>query len=88
MQFQPPTSQSRLVGHVTKTLLVQSETACEAYCFDDDDCMSINLGPQRKGGQHKCELSLSDHNIHPKDLMQQQGFIYKSVWVSNGIRIY
>ncbi|CAH3018206.1 unnamed protein product [Porites evermanni] len=42
--------------------------------------MSVNLGPQRKGGQHICELSLSDHNIHPKDLMQQQGFIYKSVW--------
>ena len=81
MHFQPPTLQSRFVGHVIRTLSVLSGTACEASCFDDDDCTSINLGPQQQG-KHICELSSSDHNIPPKDLSHKQGFIYKSVWVS------
>lgn len=82
MQFQPPTPGRSLAGHVIWSLLVDSGTACEANCFEDDDCMSVNLGPKNQG-KHLCELSGSDHNLHPEGLMKRSKFIYKSVWVSN-----
>ena len=81
MQFGPPTPGRSLAGHVIRRLLVDSETACEANCFDDDDCMSVNLGPKNQG-MHLCELSSSDDNLHPEGLKERSKFIFKSVWVS------
>ena len=82
MQFRPPTPGRSLAGHVIRRLLVDSGTACEANCFDDDDCMSVNLGPKNQG-KHLCELSSSDDNLHPEGLRERSKFIYKSVRVSN-----
>ena len=82
MQFQLPVTDRIFVGHVIKSLLVKSEIGCEANCFDYNDCMSVNLGPQ-EDGTYLCELSSSDHTLHPDDLLQHNKFIYKPVWVSN-----
>ena len=64
-----------------KSMMVTSEIGCEANCFDDDDCMSVNFGPP-EDSKNLCELSSSDHDIHPEGLIQQEGFTYKPVWVS------
>lgn len=70
-----------LEGHVIRKAQVKSAVGCETICFVDNDCMSINLGPL-KHGKYLCELSSSDHDIHPEDLKYQEGFIYKPLWVS------
>lgn len=69
------------MGHVIKGIWVTSEEGCEANCFAEDDCMSINFGPKSQE-KHLCELSSSDHNLHPEDLKERLSFIYKSTWVS------
>ena len=70
-----------LVNHVIKSVQVNSETECEINCFAHHDCMSVNLG-QSDDGKYLCELSNSDHNIHPEDLKQKHIFIFKPVLVS------
>lgn len=87
VQFEPPTLQRSLAGHVIKRFWGKSEGECEANCFDDDDCMSINFGPKTEG-KHLCELSSSDHNLNPEDLKERAKFIYKSVVVSENTIMY
>ena len=69
------------MGHVIKGIWVTSEEGCEANCFAEDDCMSINFGPKSQE-KHLCELSSSDHNLHPEDLKERSSFTYTSMWVS------
>ena len=69
------------MGHVIKSVWVTSEAGCEANCLAENDCMSINFGPESQE-KHLCELSSSDHNLHPEDLKERSSFIYKSIWVS------
>ena len=84
LQFELSTPKRSLAGHVIKSFWVKSGASCEANCFDNDDCMSINFGPKTQG-KHLCELSSSDHNLHPEDLKERPKFIYKSVLVSQNI---
>ena len=81
MQFQQPIYNHSLVRHLIKSRKTNSEIGCESFCFADDDCMSVNLGPL-EDNRYLCELSSSDHNLHPEDLKHRKGFIYKPVWVS------
>ncbi|XP_078372777.1 uncharacterized protein LOC144656430 [Oculina patagonica] len=78
LQFKLPVNNRKLVGHVIKSVLVKSEIGCEAKCFKEDNCMSMNLGPL-EDGKHVCELSSSDHDLHPEDLKHQEEFIYRPV---------
>ncbi|XP_078374669.1 uncharacterized protein LOC144658185 isoform X1 [Oculina patagonica] len=78
LQFKLPVNNRKLVGHVIKSILVKSEIGCEANCFKEDNCMSMNLGPL-EDGKHVCELSSSDHDLHPEDLKHQEEFIYRPV---------
>ena len=43
----------------------------------DDNCVSYNIGPPIKD-QVLCQLSDSDHIQHPKDLVTQEGFVYRN----------
>ena len=81
LEFKPPINRRMLIGHVIKGLLVNSVGGCEANCFMNDDCVSMNLGPL-EDGKRVCELSNSDHDMHPEDLKYQLEFIYIPVWVS------
>ena len=38
--------------------------------------MSINFGPGDSGA-YLCELSHSDHELHPEDIKKRDGFIYR-----------
>ena len=65
-----------------KSLQVNSADGCEVNCFINDDCVSVNIGPL-EDGKHVCELSSSDHNIHPEDLKDQIYFIYRPALVNS-----
>ena len=61
--------------HVT-----ESPEDCELQCYLEDDCMSINIGVMGDKTYY-CELSDSDHVVHPRDLENQKDVIYRSVQV-------
>ncbi|KAJ7352808.1 hypothetical protein OS493_033618 [Desmophyllum pertusum] len=44
----------------------------------EHNCVTFNVGPSRdEDGTYICELSDSDHKIHPEALVRQNGFTYK-----------
>ncbi|XP_067045032.1 uncharacterized protein [Acropora muricata] len=64
-----------LYGHVNKSYIIESKAHCEHKCYLDADCMSTNtkiLHP----GKFLCELSDSDHKLHPEHLKFGQNFTY------------
>jgi len=66
-----------LTGHVIKTSLVPVPALkmCQSKCFEDDKCVSYNLGPV-EGGIRTCELSAADHWMRPIFLFDKQGSEY------------
>ena len=82
IQFKQAIVNRILVGHVIKSVRVTSEIACEANCFENNDCMSVNFGPLEADGKHLCNLSNSGHDLHPEDLKERSEFIFKPIWVS------
>ena len=76
MHFTTPVRENTLVGHVIRSLEVERESACTVSCYLEVNCVSLNLGPLQDG-KHVCELSDSDHHIHPEDLVRRVGFAYK-----------
>lgn len=49
--------------------------------------MSYNLGPKLVDDTHKCELSNSDHVLHPEDLVGRDGFVYQPFEVRADLNI-
>ena len=64
----------------------ESPEDCELQCYLEDDCMSINIGIMGDETYY-CELSDSDHVVHPRDLENQKDVIYRSVPVRGCIEI-
>ena len=52
----------------------ESPEDCELQCYLEDDCMSINIGIMGDETYY-CELSDSDHVVHPRDLENQKDVI-------------
>ena len=69
-----------LGGHLVKSYEVNSRDDCEFQCYMESECMSINFG-LGANGKYLCELSSSDHELHPQDLKHRSGFIYGSTLV-------
>ncbi|XP_031559901.1 uncharacterized protein LOC116296085 [Actinia tenebrosa] len=67
-----------LENHVFEMVEVTDDAHCESLCFLDDRCISYNY--YRSAGEEKymCELSDSDHFMHPGDLVDRPGVIYRS----------
>ena len=83
LKFKPAMKGYSLQGHMIKSFNVQRESACEARCFMEHNCVTFNVGPSRdEDGTYICELSDSDHKIHPEALVRQNGFTYKPTEVS------
>ncbi|KAL9956969.1 hypothetical protein ACROYT_G038540 [Oculina patagonica] len=76
LEFEPSIDGQSLFNHVIETYLTVSQNDCELKCYMDNECMSINFGPGASGA-YLCELSDSDHDLHPDDLQQRDGFIYR-----------
>ncbi|XP_028515280.1 uncharacterized protein LOC110240459 isoform X2 [Exaiptasia diaphana] len=67
-----------LVNHTYKTLQsVIDDDGCQFYCFLDDVCISYNFDEQ----QRICNLSDSDHIIHPEDLVYTPNAVYRALKV-------
>ncbi|XP_078351691.1 uncharacterized protein LOC144636371 isoform X1 [Oculina patagonica] len=66
-----------LQGHVIKNLSLQLSTRdpCRGQCVMESSCVSINIGPPINN-KVVCELSDSDHRLHPDDLKPRAGFTY------------
>ena len=71
-----------LQGHVFKNLTMQGENTCEINCYVEHDCVSYNVGPSDEDDVKICELSDSDHKIHPEALGRRNGFTYRTTKVS------
>ena len=79
LSFGSPFHNKALVNHVIKniTLGLGMRSFCRGRCILDDNCVSYNIGPPIKD-QVLCQLSDSDHIQHPKDLVTQEGFVYRN----------
>ncbi|XP_015775932.1 PREDICTED: uncharacterized protein LOC107354048 isoform X1 [Acropora digitifera] len=73
--FHPPMNDRYLYGHVNKSYVIESKADCEHKCYLDADCMSTNTKILHTG-KFLCELSDSDHKLHPEDLTFGQNFTY------------
>lgn len=65
-----------LIGHMIKTIPVETDDHCEIACYRDLMCLSYNIGPKQAHG-YQCELSKSDHIRDPADLVPMAGYIYR-----------
>ena len=73
-----------LQGHVIKNLSLELGTRdpCRGQCVMENRCVSINIGPPIND-RVVCELSDSDHSLHPEDLKARAGFTYTGTEVKN-----
>lgn len=56
------------------------EVTCRDRCVMEGTCVSFNIGPPTND-RVICQLSDSDHTLHPSDLKLQAGFAYKGAEV-------
>lgn len=82
LRFKPAMEGYSLQGHVLKTFKLQTESMCEVRCFEENNCVSYNLGSWDEDGAYRCELSYSDHDTHPEALVPQNGVTYRPTEVS------
>lgn len=82
LKYKPAIKEYSLQGHVIKNLTVKRESACHARCFIEHDCVSFNIGSSNQEGTYICELSDSDHEIHPEALIRRNGFTVQPTEVS------
>ena len=71
-----------LKGHVFKSIAVREERTCGVKCYIEDNCVSYNIASSPGDGTMLCELSNSDHEMHPEDLKRRFGSIYQPFEVS------
>ncbi|XP_068734798.1 uncharacterized protein [Montipora capricornis] len=60
-------------GHVFMNLTV-GKNRCELRCLMENKCVSVNIGSGKSPSSVICELSDSDHCLHPEDLKPRQGW--------------
>ncbi|XP_022785407.1 uncharacterized protein LOC111325781 [Stylophora pistillata] len=78
LKFNPELKDFSLQGFVIKSVEVQRESVCKVRCFQEHNCLSLNIGPSEENGAYLCELSDSDHEMHPEALKPIDGFNYHS----------
>ena len=64
------------------TLTLDARNPCRRQCVMDGRCVSINIGAPIND-KVICELSDSDHSLHPEDLKPRAGFSFISTEVSD-----
>ena len=82
LEFKPDLKDFSLQGFVIKSFEVQRESDCKARCYQEHNCVSLNIGPSGNNGAYLCELSDSDHEMHSEALKPRDGFTYHSTEVS------
>jgi hypothetical protein len=69
-------------NHTLKTERVIDDRHCKAKCFIDDRCIAYSFGTNEKQEANMCELSDSDHVMHPEDLVDRPDTIYRRAEVT------
>ena len=70
------------MNHKIRALHVKDLDDCELLCYQDDNCVSLNIKnkhPDR--GTHACELNNSTHIEHEADLTSNPKFYYRGAKV-------
>ena len=63
------------------TLRLDTGNPCRRRCVMESRCVSVNIGRLTKKNVI-CELSDSDHLLHPEDLKVRAGFAFINMEVS------
>ena len=73
----------RLVNHVIRIVEVKVKKFCEALCFMEPYCVSINYDNRvRRNGKYKCELNNVTHEGHERELIKEENYFYHATEVS------
>jgi len=73
-----------LNNYVFKTLRASEESHCRIQCYMNDQCLSCNYISDGL----TCELSESDHVMHPEYLVARPGSVYLAAEVSFFLSLY
>ena len=80
LRFVKPVDGFALEYHVIENVSLHMGTElsgeCRTLCLLESTCVSVNIGPPDKDGFRLCQLSNSDHQQHPEQFKQRQGFLY------------
>ena len=63
------------------TLSLDTGNPCRRQCVMESRCVSVNIGPLINNNVI-CELSDSDHSLHPEDLKVLDDFAFVNMEVS------
>lgn len=83
LKFTTPVKGSIFDGHVIKNISLSGgmhEVTCRDRCIMEGTCVSFNIGLPTNDTVI-CQLSDSDHTLHPSDLKLQAGFTYRGAEV-------
>ena len=85
--FKEPVADKAMKNHVIKSEEVPNEGSCRLMCYMEPNCVSINLGPLKRG-KHKCELnSGTDENQFANYLVNKLDFTYLAIEVMSYKRL-
>ena len=64
-------------------MLVKDLDHCELRCYQNDNCVSLNIlkDPDSSTGQHECELNNSTYMEHGEDLTTNNAWLYRGAKV-------
>jgi hypothetical protein len=62
-------------------MLVKDLDDCELLCYQDDNCVSLNIKNKDHDGTHECELNNSTHMEHDGDLTRNPVYYYRGAEV-------
>ena len=82
LEFEQHSRGHTLKDHIFKTIFVVDEEICRLNCYLESKCISYNFDLRLVDNKHRCELSDSDHRLHPEDLQPENNFIYCTSKVS------
>ncbi|XP_068736553.1 versican core protein-like isoform X2 [Montipora capricornis] len=69
----------RLVNHNIETLQVNDFDMCRLRCYQEPNCVSINLNFSRDNeGLQNCELNNATHQRHDKELKDKADYFYRA----------
>ena len=77
----------RFLKHKIKTALVKDLDHCEFLCYQDDNCVSLNIkkDPDSATGQQECELNNSTHMEDGEHLTVDNAYLYRGAKVMKSI---
>ena len=81
IQFKEPIPDKVMMGHVFRKEKVPNQGSCRIDCYNEPNCVSINVGPMVEG-KHMCELNNATvDNQDATGLHNKMNYIYLGIEV-------